>query len=627
MLIGFICSFLCSQANATTVKYSPKGISDQERVWAHALMTEVNAQLPESLKAAVIDEIIVYFEILSDGPVPPPRCGSSKVNSTVDHFGMLAGFKVNKNSGKGKIIVNRHVLVDYGQRAGVRFNCGHKNLRQRAVAAVVHEYLHAYDYFAGISKSKHERETSQLVRKISDDVVFRGKSLWRPTEYSHRSPDPYEKANIKEFAAVNFEFFLLDETYKCRRPHMYDYYSRHFGVSPHRGHRCQSLSKVVLFRNNQPSLESLDPTRVYEIQYLLASPGEGVTSGFGHSMIRLVVCAPETEFGPECRADFSHHIVASFRANVDDMVINNFRGLIGGYHSILYAFPLNAVIDEYAMKEMRNLYGYPIKFSRNQINQFVQNFLAIHWGYEGDYKFLTANCATETWDLLVSIFNQPSLFTNRSITPVAVRESLIRVGLIDPKHRNQLPITSILKSREEPLSKAYDRLFGTTGADRDTLVRYFDLSPWQRRSDFNARFSQLVGRTGKSREDYLDVLSFSALEAQALKYHIQETQKDLAKRVHQYAERNKGRVSQRIKSYVQEVTLTQQAFVNGGYGLPQGREIPAIESTFAERAQKEINIEQVLRELGINIDPQIREIEAIQENLDASRALSKQLRP
>lgn len=115
-----------------------------------------------------------------------------------------------------------------------------------------------------------------------------------------RSPDIYETDSPKEFVAVNMEYFLLDPSYACRRPMLYRYYQEHFGWAPAAKNTC---AKTFAFLNagndfaKQP-LGQVDPERVYAVDYLLAEANQNWVSRWGHSMLRLVICAPGRPRGP-----------------------------------------------------------------------------------------------------------------------------------------------------------------------------------------------------------------------------------------------------------------------------------------------------------------------------------------
>ena len=49
-------------------------------------------------------------------------------------------------------------------------------------------------------------------------------------------------------------------------------------------------------------VSSLNPSRVYAVDYLLAEANQQPMSRWGHSMLRLVICAPGRPPGSCCRA-------------------------------------------------------------------------------------------------------------------------------------------------------------------------------------------------------------------------------------------------------------------------------------------------------------------------------------
>lgn len=113
-----------------------------------------------------------------------------------------------------------------------------------------------------------------------------------------RSPDVYELSNPREFVAVNMEYFLLDPSYACRRPALYRYYQQRFGWAPEHSACAQSFAYLNAGRDfGQQPLGQLDPERVYEVDYLLAEANDNLVSRWGHTMLRLVICAPAGRVG------------------------------------------------------------------------------------------------------------------------------------------------------------------------------------------------------------------------------------------------------------------------------------------------------------------------------------------
>lgn len=190
-----------------------------------------------------------------------------------------------------------------------------------------------------------------------------------------RSPDLYEISSPKEFVAVNMEYFLLDPAYACRRPALYRYYKRTFRLGTRRQGRVPQRLCLPKCRNDfaKTPLGVVDPERVYAVDYLLAEANQEWASRWGHSMLRLVICAPGRPRGPDCRLDLQEHLVLSYRAFVNDVQLSSWDGLTGAYPSRLFVLPLAQVIDEYTKTELRSLASVPLKLSRPEIEEVVEH--------------------------------------------------------------------------------------------------------------------------------------------------------------------------------------------------------------------------------------------------------------
>ncbi len=119
-------------------------------------------------------------------------------------------------------------------------------------------------------------------------------------------------------------------------------------------------------------LGQVDPERVYAVDYLLAEANQNWVSRWGHSMLRLVICAAGRPRGPDCRLDLDQHLVLSYRAFVGDVQLSSWDGLVGKYPSRLFVLPLAQVIDEYTKTELRSLASVPLNLSRDEIENVVE---------------------------------------------------------------------------------------------------------------------------------------------------------------------------------------------------------------------------------------------------------------
>ncbi|WP_255516197.1 DUF4105 domain-containing protein [Luteimonas suaedae] len=325
-----------------------------------------------------------------------------------------------------------------------------------AQAAVLHELAHFYD------RSPHGG--------LSHDPRLLDLAGWQVSPlrlglrvghnaFSDRSPDRYELTSPAEFVAVNLEHFLLDPDYGCRRPALYRYFAAHFGTSPPQAECAPDLVYLQVDGDAPQPLLQIDPARVYAVDYLLAEGNERLMSRWGHSMLRLVICAPDRPRGPDCRLDLDHHRVLSFRAFVDDVQVSSWRGLTGSYPSRLFVLPLAQVIDEYTKVELRGLQSIPLRLQDAEIAALLERAARLHWSYDGRYYFLGNNCAVETFKLLHD--GVPRLAGERlaSITPTALLRRLRRAGIAE---------TGVLEDRDEarrlgyyfePLSARYQAMF------------------------------------------------------------------------------------------------------------------------------------------------------------------------
>jgi len=312
----------------------------------------------------------------------------------------------------------------------------------RAVqAALIHELTHVLDRAAdgGWSNSARWRDLAGWQQRP-----------WRwgrgPNAFTGRSPDPYERHSPAEYLAVNAEHYLLDADYACRRPAVAAWIADRIGPGPQPA--CDATVALVQAGDitGEASLLALDPQRVYAVDYLLAEGNDQLMSRWGHSMLRLVICAPGRPRGPDCRLDLAHHRVLSFRAFVGDVQISSWRGLTGAYPSRLFVLPLNQVINEYTQLELRGLQSVPLALDEGDIASLLERVGQVHWSYDGRYRFVSNNCAVETGKLLqegVPRWADPGL--NR-LSPGGLLRRLERQGRAD---------ATVLHDRREAMRQGY----------------------------------------------------------------------------------------------------------------------------------------------------------------------------
>ena len=368
-----------------------------------------------------------------------------------------------------------------------------------ALAAVIHELAHFYDRTPQGRLSRDPRLLDLAGWQVSP-MRFGLRS--NNNAFSDRSPDLYELTSPVEFVAVNLEYFLLDPAYACRRPDLYDYFAAEFGSMPPRAECARGLVYLQVGSDaNLPPMLQLDPDRVYAVEYLFAEGNERPLSRWGHSMLRLVICAPGRARGPDCRLDLPYHQVLSFRAFVDDVQISSWRGLTGSYPSRLYVLPLAQVIEEYTKIELRGLQSIPLQLDPAEIADLLERTARLHWSYDGRYYFLSNNCAVETFKLLHDGVPRLAGEGLSSITPTGLLRRLQRAGIADVTVLEDRDEALRLGYRFEALSDRYQAMFEVARQalqlPQSRVQDWLDMhpgerAPWFERADLRAGAALLL---------------------------------------------------------------------------------------------------------------------------------------
>ncbi|MGV8590666.1 DUF4105 domain-containing protein, partial [Pseudomonas aeruginosa] len=77
-----------------------------------------------------------------------------------------------------------------------------------------------------------------------------------------------------------------------------------FGWAPEHSACAQSFAYLNAGRDfGQQVVDLVDPLGVELAQRLLAEANDNLVSRWGHTMLRLVICAPGRARGPDCRLD------------------------------------------------------------------------------------------------------------------------------------------------------------------------------------------------------------------------------------------------------------------------------------------------------------------------------------
>lgn len=590
-------------------------LTPQQVSASQALLDQAMASLPPSFKQRLDRTVSVSW---SD-QMPPDAYGQASLASS--------------------LMLNRRLLPSLadGSAATELTHRPHGTVRNELLATVVHELTHIYDrarLWPALQRSVLTRCSrlqgtvgkvglpgecrGQAERRftLSDDPRLLDLAGWpqyvgrRGEREQHngqfvRSPDSYELSSPKEYVAVNMEYFLLDPSYGCRRPALNRYLTQHFGWSPSQDACAKGLPFINAGSDfaRQP-LGEIDPERVYEVDYLLAEANQNLVSRWGHSMLRLVICKPGRPRGPDCRLDLDQSLVLSYRAFVNDVQLSSWDGLVGVYPSRLFVLPLGQVIDEYTKTELRSLASVPLKLNREEIENLVRQAAEMHWGYDGNYWFLSNNCAVESLKLLRSGTANPKLNDLDSIMPNGLLAVLDGRGLAD---------TSVLDDPREALRLGY-----RFDSYRDRYQAMFDVLKKQLPVSQNT-VEDWLALDAEQRQPWFDKadLRTSAalllLEQAGLRRQLLLAQDEVKQRYLNGAALKDGSVDKADATLKQ--MLANSGFLSRpaelldttGYGLPQREEWVHLEKVSSERQA------QLLR-LSTNLDQEVRAL------LEPSRA-------
>lgn len=383
---------------------------------------ETLARLPPGLHERLPGTIRVRFRNWGNDaePLTEPRCAldapdaASETKPVYETYGRF-------NAVTGVISINARLVreIVLGPSMSRRFDCYHGNFYTLATASLLHEIAHAYDAL--------ELDTGSTWKAVSGfNSRFLGFNTGRNRDLD-RLPSPQAAANESEAFAVHLEYFLLDPEYRCRFPSHYEYLENHFSWSPPY-HDCRRSYEIVAGQGTR--LIDLDPDRIYQVRYLLASPGRKAQSRFGHAMLHIVLCAAGTPRGPECLTQEEEHLVLGFVASTDDSPLRTVNGVTGVYDSRLVFTSLQDQIQKYNDRQFRDLRSYVLDLDRAQTERLIHRALELYWTYRGPYRFLTNNCATELEDLLKAGILDERYLDGRGRTPKGVLKRLIRAGFV-----------------------------------------------------------------------------------------------------------------------------------------------------------------------------------------------------
>ena len=365
----------------------------------------------------------------------------------------------------------------------------------------------------------------------------------------------------------NFSAWLSQPDYRCRLPIQAEWFASQFGPPPVQ-HACGGIYAFPLSSEFGNTID-INPKRVYEIQYVHAGVGQAMESRFGHAMFRIVQCAPHrSSLGEDCRRDKAHQLILSFRARTGGKAPGIIDGLIGEYPLELGALRPSEVQDTYLETELRSIEWLPLRLSRAHIRRFVQRASEIAWSIEGDYKFLTRNCADDSLKLLAVALNDSTILHPRgdTLSPSGLREFLVERGIAD--------INQSVRSKpaDQSLEVFYERLSmdapGTAMQEAIPLRDYLLNSKAEvRRENFRRllqefRLAKQRGDSTRAARLKLGLEGWLILEP----YCRRVIEREL---LTAWAQENQERIIEAAENY-EKVRLSDR--VHSGYGVPTSRQ-------------------------------------------------------
>lgn len=482
IIISLFVTILFSQiSKAGILQFETTNINAQTAQRMQPFLDKVESQLPKEMWEKLASEkiTVIFSQMDKSNQIVLPNC-SNVVDSISEANGVKAQFKsasarkdgvrynqqVHSYVSKNSVVLNSAFMniILNGESSAQGYMCDLRNTYRLAEGALIHGLATIYNKESG-QRVRDANERSVSTEKISDRLQYKYIAGWNNKKLMQsfwpRALNPYEYAgDTADHFAYNMEFFILDPEYACRRPLLHDYLSKTVGQDRLSSLRhCTVNTEIKIpYEYSQPMRDAatgesydetktdlktydLNPDRVYNVYYIRASMGAGI-SGFGHSMFRVVVCPPNMSLSKDCERTEDYDLVFNPRANANEMKLDNMKGLFGGYPS---QFLVNSMYDleaEYGDGELRHLFNMPMGYMndqgqfvdvmpQDQKNRFIWAALENYWAYYGNYKFISNNCSDETLRLYQMSSDDPAVLKLSVLKPSDVNKKLSKLGYVD----------------------------------------------------------------------------------------------------------------------------------------------------------------------------------------------------
>lgn len=580
------------------------------------ILNKIETQLSSIL--ARLPDINFYVDFDELGGSLQPLLNHN-INSNETVVGYVSNFNANKVD---TIVLNKHILKIITNEKIQNWTSGHHTKAITWVyAAIFHELAHLIDFnFPRPKIAQSELINCQITEvhytnyfkncnealstkgHLSEGQEFKSLTRWSgQSELFHiqQSPDHYEHENINEYFAVNFEYFILDSNYKCRRPTLYNYFKDIFQITPFSDFNCPPNNKIYFSNLSKPI--RLDPNTVIEIDFLHADSGPEIESRWGHSSFLIKYCDySDSEIrnlnaDKICPANRMKTIGMGFRAQILNNLINPFAGVIGAYP---FRIEFTSIVDlkrSYQIEELRNLRSFKLHLTKNEIIKFVQLTLEIFWQYSGKYYFFSNNCAVESLQLIKSSVSLKHPIQGLySISPKGLLQDLMTSKIISESEE------TIISSYSEVLTAALTRLKSHQKISfLDSIRAYINENPLERR--------KLI--TNISDHDVYKSISLYALE----KYALDILESELLSKIETYIDKNKIEISMYTKPGSQWLVLHE--YINISYGIPFDSELIRDFDFANQVASDRESIKKIIETYSVHFPDHVQRIIQTKENM------------
>lgn len=567
ILVAFAATALIGSAEAYQVKKMDLSTPLVENFYK-TVIAKTMSKLPEEFQRLRFN---IKAKKILGRKLNPDLCGKNK-----NIYGLQKGFFIPTLTIHSDLIELAYQEANQNGKDITPLACKHGSYVKTLQATLLHELVHIYDRKKRLSKDQ------RFLDMIGGRYRKLGLFYRLHNAEQQRSHDSYELKSAKESLAVNFEYYMLDDEFQCRKPAYFNHLKRELGFSPFPSKECVAHKHVLLHSNltedNLNKVIKLDVSRIYQIHHLFAGKAKAIMSRWGHTMYRLVVCAPHRAVvGPDCLNDVSYHVVLSYRGNISNFTINYISGLFGEYPSEVFVYTMAEIAQEYNKLEFRDLWSAPLKLSRSEISQFVDLAIERFWTYRGRYYFMTNNCGTESLKHERAVRENDNIFEVSSLTPkkfyndmLKKKYELVDFSEFDPNHREKMQrLGYLFVSAEDDLKNAMNNLseeseeFSTVILDKllemnpdDRLARYRHLF-------LSSRFNSL--ERNKKLLVSLNALQVEAYAALMYKFQLPDVVFQEIKKI----DRAKDKIEKLMEKYpLMFVNQWKVIAADQGYGVP-----------------------------------------------------------